>query len=496
MNRIACVVFLFLIASAVAAAERDTTTVEVVQVPVYVAARGDAVRGLTRDNFQLLVNGKPQPIDYFDVVDFAAPEAASPRRDPRQRRLYLFVFDLVFSAPHSILRAQKASAQFIDAAPASDLFAVASFTTNHGIDIAVPFTRDRVAVRRAISRLRDADGADPLRLAMSQPERAAITASPGIFDGGIEARAGSWLIQEMIEPMRRIVEDQTNQLAETATRLAPLEGQKHIVLLSDGFDSARALGGLFRAPAQRVSFSGPPARPTHFYGDPRVSGGLIDMHRAFNAAGVVLDAVDIAGLPGAFDRHDNQALYALTHDTGGSVADNTNDLRLAMERLTGRQRVVYLLGFHAPRTGRQENSIRVKLRNAPGSSQATYRQSYAATMPKPSATDGLRLADILQNDIPQTGVSVTATAAAAARGATVTVDIPTAELKALGGARGDALIYIYSGAAAVAFEQKAIDAGNARLTQTFALPPGRYAAKVLVRWDGALGFARTDFMVE
>src|SRR6185369_277519 len=99
MNRIACVVILFLAAVALAAPQREIINVEVVQVPVYVTAQGQAVRGLTQDNFQLFVNGKPQPIDYFDVVDFAAlnssPEGQRP--DPRQRRLYLLVFDLVFT---------------------------------------------------------------------------------------------------------------------------------------------------------------------------------------------------------------------------------------------------------------------------------------------------------------------------------------------------------------------------------------------------------------
>ena len=50
---------------------REVTTVEVVEVPVYITTSGAPLTGLTLDHFRLFVNGKPQSIDYFDVVDFA-----------------------------------------------------------------------------------------------------------------------------------------------------------------------------------------------------------------------------------------------------------------------------------------------------------------------------------------------------------------------------------------------------------------------------------------
>ena len=72
---------------------RETTTVEVVQIPVYVTSSGVSVRGLTRDDFTLRVNGRTQKIDYFDIVDFSSLSSEQ-MRDPRQRRLYVLTFDL------------------------------------------------------------------------------------------------------------------------------------------------------------------------------------------------------------------------------------------------------------------------------------------------------------------------------------------------------------------------------------------------------------------
>jgi len=449
MNRIACVVILFLAAVAIAAPQREITNVEVVQVPVYVTAQGQAVRGLTQNNFQLFVNGKPQPIDYFDVVDFAAlnssPEGQRP--DPRQRRLYLLVFDLVFTTPNAVYRAQQAAARYIDAAPDSDFFAVASYTSNHGLQMVVPFTRDRLAVRGAITRLRDRSTADPLRLAMTAGERSAMADIATSFDGGVAARAGSQAIQAMLlEPLRRIVGNEVDDLGDTATRLAPLEGQKHIVLLSTGFDPALVRG----APSNRgsgdilqASLSARPATGFAF-AEAGLMVRLRAMHEKFTAAGVFLDAVDIFGLAGPWDGRDDDALYTLALDTGGTVINHRNDLAAAMQLLADRQRVVYVLGFHARDTGREKNSISVKVRNTPGGSLITYRPSYSTTLPKPSMTDGLRLADILQNDIPQTGVTVNAGVTTAGRGATVSVDVPSTELVALARGeqgKGDALVF-------------------------------------------------------
>src|SRR5687767_2898884 len=111
-----------LLAVSIEAQHREEVTVEVVEVPVYVP-----VRDLTRDSFQLFVNGKPHPIDYFDVVDLAEPESeAAPAsedaapRDIRRRRLFLLIFDLVFSRPAQLARGRKAALELITNAPSDD----------------------------------------------------------------------------------------------------------------------------------------------------------------------------------------------------------------------------------------------------------------------------------------------------------------------------------------------------------------------------------------
>jgi hypothetical protein len=60
-------------------------------------------------------------------------------------------------------------------------------------------------------------------------------------------------------------------------------------------------------------------------------------------------------------------------------------------------------------------------------------------------------------------------------------------------------MYVFAGQKAVAFAHQEIavhDASNVNLAQSFDLPPGTYAMKVLVRLDNdTLAFARKDFTI-
>ncbi|HJT16965.1 MAG TPA: hypothetical protein VJ853_06250, partial [Thermoanaerobaculia bacterium] len=250
-------------------------------------------------------------------------------------------------------------------------------------------------------------------------------------------------------------------------------------------------------------------------GLPYASGLLIQhldgLHAAYATAGVFLDAIDIGGLRPFQSALMNDSLYAFVRDTGGELIDHRNDLHKALQLLTDMHRVVYSLGFSAGETGKDVNRITVKLRNVPRRTEAFYRRSYRKGAGQGDTGDMLRLADIIQNDIPQNGITTNVIAANASQGATVEVSLPGRELlaHASGGFVGaKVMMYVMSGASVVAFKIKRLDidlsrAGAAleespvRVRDTFELAPGRYAAKVIVRMDstGVLGFARADVIV-
>ena len=515
--RLLMVVFAFSLA---AQPLREVTTVEVVEVPVYVTAGGAPLTGLTREQFRLFVNGKPQSIDYFDVVDFGglSPEDAV---NPRQRRLYFLLFDLG-SDVIALGRARRAVDAFVQQANDADRFAVATLG-QRGLSIITPFTRDRDAIRFAVRSLR-AEAGDPLRITPVSAARELQTLQRSRFDEGEVNAYGQNQLAEMteeldIQPQMRELQDTLKLLDDLARQLAPLEGHKHVVLFSTGFDARTVLGrdsgkplsnmrqGPMDDPASAIveKMRTPPA------GAPKASSSLLQALERLNVryagASVFLDAIDIAGVRSMLFGDGNKGgLYLLARS--GQVIANRNDIGKAMRDLTDMQRVVYVLGFH-PRGARKQNGIKVELVNVPGHPRVSHRRSFSST-PQGSSSSNLLLADIVANDIPQNGFSLRLDVDTSKLGiATLSMTLPGRELLALGSdhVSAKAFLYIFAGSHAITFQGKEIEIDprrarsiedlDFRLRHSFDLPPGRYTAKVLLHVEGvdARGFARVDFSV-
>src|SRR5687768_6906559 len=74
---------------------QDKVTVTYVEVPVTVIARDNTpIRGLTKENFEIVDGGAKRVIESFESVDFASVETKliSPL-NPASRRNFLLLFD-------------------------------------------------------------------------------------------------------------------------------------------------------------------------------------------------------------------------------------------------------------------------------------------------------------------------------------------------------------------------------------------------------------------
>jgi VWFA-related protein len=493
---------------------RDNVTVAVVQVPVYVTTSdGQPVRGLTKDSFTLLVDGHPQPIEYFDVIDFAAIPGAQQtavERPRRERRLYLLLFDITFATPAKIVRAQRAAEQAVSHSnPATDFFAVATYSSSRGVHFLSPFVSDRVAITRAIFTLHGSNAQDPLSLALGSQERAQWMSAmeqgqtisdsqEGLADmvGGemAEALRGGQANQDMLAvPKNRLIESQLHDLGDVAARLSALEGQKHLVIFTEGFDSTRITD---------IKAKG---RPPNF--ESRLLGLVKTMHQTFLSAGVTLDTVDIKGLRHTFTDLENDALFMLSRDTGGRVIANRNDLVEAVDTLMKAQRVAYVLGFR--QGDRKQGRVSVRVNGAPRGSEVSYREGFGYTA-EPAALDSLQIADIILNDVPQAGVSLQSAVTVTDGAAEVAVSFARAEVVPQlvdASPSVELLIYIFDAhGGAVDFKSKRIafngaarvNSGYVTLREPFELPPGKYTAKVLLKIAGtkSMGFVKREFVVE
>ncbi len=462
------VVLLLLPFSLFAQSHRDSVTVEVIDVPVYVQRGLTPITGLTKDDFELFVNGKRQPIEYFDVVGDDAEDSM------RERRLFLLVFDLAFSRPGVIQRAQKAASKLVERAAPGDTFAIATFTSTRGLQFTVPFTTDTVALQRAIRGFSAEKADDPLRLVVNAGERADwMSAAPP------QTGEGDPMYDLALVSVRPAVEMQLEDLGNVAVRLSQLEGQKHIVMLSEGFNPTT-----FRDPLQSKSAL---ASFTAGYANQLYE----NMHRRFKAAGVFLHTLDIGGLRVVADRPGIGTLHRLASETGGAIVNNRNDFDEALGDIATAYGRGYLLGFRPTNVKSGYNRISVKAKSR---GYVAHRQGFYGSAPGIDTNDGIYLADILLNDVPQTGI---AAAIESTGNGDVSVRVPLRQVAALLGDAGsaDLLLYIFdANGLAVASRRVTIEvAAGATEEKTIVvalgLPPGTYTAKALLRVGESIGLS-------
>ncbi len=201
-----------------------------------------------------------------------------------------------------------------------------------------------------------------------------------------------------------------------------------------------------------------------------------------------------------FDESKDETLFMFAAQTGGQFLHWTNDYTGALADLSNTSSSGYRLGFRPVNARKGANSIEVKLRNVPASPTISFRKGFSWPSEPANDIDSLRLADIIQNDIPQSG---TPPAFAFTERPYIDVIVPARQLaKQLGAAAdGDVLLYVFDEkGSAVDYREKKISIPlNPRtdmaLREKLSLPPGKYVAKALMRVGTTLGFAKVAFTI-
>jgi VWFA-related protein len=529
---------------------KETVNVNVVEVPVSVVdSSGNPVRGLTAANFEVYDGGKKQTVTSFDKIDFGSKEtvnAISPL-NPAARRSFLLLFDLGFSSPKSLVRAQEAARNFVKTAvQPRDLVGVGTIDNDHGFRLQTAFTTDRELVESVIADPSGFRGNDPLQIAnktigvdLTNGDSARTPAAGRGSEGASAASAEMaerqlQLTRSNEQYVRARVEKQVDYLGQLAKTLRAVPGRKQVILLSEGFDAKYLQGRDVRdtEAANRESAAIMSGQYWTVDNDARfgssTSMSMLDrMAQAFRASDVVLHAIDIQGVRvqndvvGGANLNSNAGLFTIARPTGGEVFQNSNDLKNNFSRMLRAQEVVYVLAFQSPSGGSGKyHDLKVKLVNANG--RVNYRTGYYENGGETSTERTLTTAEVIVNDIPQDDVHVAAFAAAFPSGngnaqVPVILDISGPDL--LKQARGNmaaAEVFVY------AFDEEGVvrDRLYQRLTLdvkkvgdrlksgvryygTLVLPPGTYAIKSLVRSgepdkkndNEKRGYARTNVVV-
>jgi VWFA-related protein len=525
---------LLLTAGAAHAQLHETVNVNLVEVPVTVIdSAGNPVRGLTAANFELYDAGQKRTISSFDTFDYAAPAAdksALAPLNPAARRSFLLLFDLGFSSPKALQRAQDAARRFIkEGVQPLDLVGVGTIDVNHGFRLITAFTTDRELVGSAIADPVAFRGNDPLQIANQTriydvDPGGAGSASTRTASGPAAARASeadeqqreiAAMVQKENEPyVRARIEKQVDALGQLARMLRAVPGRKQVVFLSEGFDARYLQGRDARASSDTAKENDAVLNGEYWHVDNDArfgnSGSLTILDRMtqyFRQSDVVLHAIDIQGvrvqndLQNGATINSNAGLFVLARPTGGDVFQNSNDLKGNFGRMLHRQEVVYILGFQAPesRPGKFHD-LKIKLVNASG--RVSHRAGYFENGAESVAERALTSAEVIVNDVPQDDIRVTAFAAPFPTGSAIAQVPVILELngtdlarEAHGGpvAASEIFVYAFDSDGVVRdrlYQRISVDlkrlgdklrGAGVRYYGTLMLPPGNYAIKSLVR---------------
>ena len=352
-------------------------------VPVRIVVRdntGAAIANLTRDDFEILEDGKPQSIVHFSVSTSAGD--STPPRAPANvsapsgipagnmpppfelpSRYIAIVFDDAHLENSDLVRARVAADKFLDA-PIPPSTRIALFTTS-GLDH-VDFTQDAAALRKAIGALiphpQDVSSDNALgqcppmdyyeadliinRNDRSAKDLAQADALVCTADQSAQAAYSQMMstAHQLLAAGEANAQGSLHRLDAIIDRIAKLPGQRNILLVSPGFlapmaqtqideltDRASRAGIFIHTLDARGLFATTPLPESNNpsapgYTNPR-SAGMASTYRR----------------EGAIAQDD--VMRSLADGTGGFAFLNNNDLDAGFDRTVGHPEVSYLIAF-------------------------------------------------------------------------------------------------------------------------------------------------------
>jgi VWFA-related protein len=393
--------------------------VDYVEVDVLVSdARGNYVRDLKKEDFQVFEDGKPQAITDFALVDIPIERAERPlfakqavepdvrtNERPFDGRIYVMVLDEAHTIPQNTSLVRRAAQKFIDERlGANDLVAVVFARGTSGGDYGQEFTNNRRLLGIAVQKF------------MGRAPRAATLNRQDDFNNRGRRFGGSAEPQDIDRQER---EYNARAVLEELTAVADWFGsvrgrKKSILLFSEGISydihDPFANGGnnaasMIQSRMQDLVRSATKANVSIYGIDPRGLQGLSD-------GNIELTGGDVGGERGLQNenRLGRESLQAFSEETGGFAVVNTNGFATAYDRIVQENSSYYVLAYYPPNPKRDGKFHNISVRTTRPGLTVKARRGYAnpsGKAPVPVKSElSAELRDSLQSPLPLSGLAM------------------------------------------------------------------------------------------
>src|SRR5262249_52588548 len=245
--------------------------------------------------------------------------------------------------------------------------------------------------------------ADPLSLVITEPTQSNSVGLSAYTANALAASSRQFdsILQDALENMevmrarsqRAIYRDRVQRLLDSFAKMAraldSVQGRKHILYLSEGFDSRELDGStLDGGGAKEAEWivqgqSWKVDNDTRF-GNSGLQSKMGSALALFNRSDCVIHAIDIGGLRAGSDPsgsvtntiNGQEALFYFADQTGGQFLKNANDLGNSFDRLLERTGLIYILAFQPvriPENGKF-HTLKVTVKNK--SWRVSHRSGY------------------------------------------------------------------------------------------------------------------------
>jgi VWFA-related protein len=411
----------------------ESVEVRVTNVDVVVTdAKGKPVTGLTRDDFTIFEDGKPQPITNFyevrpeDAAAAKTAEAKTPDAAPpavRHRRIVIFIDNYSL---HPFRRSEVFASidRSFDALfqPGDQAMVVA---WNRGLKVVVPFTGDRAALREALRKYEKNAGAGaPLEVERDRTMKNIEQMAQAEFNqrGANSARDFAANIEGMAREYAQDVAMNEKMLIKAMstmmTTLAGVDGKK-VMLVAGSQLPARPGLEMFQYVDQIMGGRALTPTATRESSTWDVTKDLETLARQANANGVTMYMIDggdnMRGVTEKiesrhavnrqleFNEFSNTAesLSLIAQMTGGMALERTNNFDLALTTMANDLAAYYSLGYKPAGEQSGDRKIVVKVKNSAYHVRA--RSSYVMKSAQDEAEDRVianAFHGLVQSDFP------------------------------------------------------------------------------------------------